>query len=298
MVVEDVGEVDFRGGFRRAAVERGGEVEHHRVGGLHIGGTAAPQHAVFGMSVGDFFANQRIAGLQPLWWEIVDDRHSIEVPGQDHTARLAEVGAGHHCVAVTADGQVLLLVKEGLDLVGEGALVVGHGEVLHDLGEQAVQLLGSGCGAVQFKRHVNSVPRGRRAQHTHYMRFCGRIHFYVPHWGGEREDYARSNQRHARLLRYRHRNRGGICCRTNANRRAVRSDGAQPVLLLRIEPVPDVRDSLQGADFRHLPPLDYRGVLLRRAGRRGVFGAQPYVLPPECPGRHHRCPEFAVPQFQ
>ena len=182
MVVEDVGEVDFRGGFRRAAVERGGEVEHHRVGGLHIGGTAAPQHAVFGMSVGDFFANQRIAGLQPLWWEIVDDRHSIEVPGQDHTARLAEVGAGHHCVAVTADGQVLLLVKEGLDLVGEGALVVGHGEVLHDLGEQAVQLLGSGCGAVQFKRHVNSVPRGRRAQHTHYMRFCGRIHFYVPHW--------------------------------------------------------------------------------------------------------------------
>ena len=22
---------------------------------------------------------------------------------------------------------------------------------------------------------------------------------------------------------------------------------------------------------------------------RGVFGAQPYVLPPECPGRHHRC---------
>lgn len=62
MVVEDVGEVDFRGGFRRAAVERGGEVEHHRVGGLHIGGTAAPQHAVFGMSVGDFFANQRIAG--------------------------------------------------------------------------------------------------------------------------------------------------------------------------------------------------------------------------------------------
>ncbi len=28
------------------------------------------------------------------------------------------------------------------------------------------------------------------------------------------------------------------------------------------------------------------------------FGAQPYVLPPECPGRHHRCPEFAVPQFQ
>ena len=89
--------------------------------------------------------------------------------------------------------------------------------------------------------------------------------------------YKRQNQRHARLLRYRHRNRGGICCRTNANRRAVRSDGAQPVLLLRIEPVPDVRDSLQGADFRHLPPLDYRGVLLRRAGRRGVFGAQPYV---------------------
>ena len=43
------------------------------------------------------------------------------MPGKITRLGLAEVGAGHHCVAVTADGQVLLLVKEGLDLVGEGA---------------------------------------------------------------------------------------------------------------------------------------------------------------------------------
>ena len=166
--------------------------------------------------------------------------------------------------------------------------MVGHGEVLHDLGEQAVQLLGSGCGAVQFKRHVNSVPRGRRAQHTHYMRFCGRIHFMCHTGVAKGRIMPGLISAMQRLLRYRHRNRGGICCRTNANRRAVPlrwcSTGSPssyrgPCLMFAI--------LSKGADFRHLPPLDYRGVLLRRAGRRGVPGAQPHVLPPGCPGRHH-----------
>ena len=161
VVVEHIGEVDFRSGSRCEAIKCSGEIQHHRIGGLHIRGTTAPQHTVFGMGLSDFLANQRITRFKPLRREVVDYRHSVEMTGQNHTIRLAKIGAGHHRVAVTADGQMLLFIEESLNLIGERTFMIGDRKVLHNLGEQAVQLLSSGIVAVQFKRHEYRVPRDK-----------------------------------------------------------------------------------------------------------------------------------------
>ena len=61
--------------------------------------------------------------------------------------------------------------------------------------------------------------------------------------------HAGSVKRDGRLLRHRHRDRHRLCGRTVAYRRADRADGAQPLQLLRVQPMPDVRDSVEGEDL-------------------------------------------------
>jgi hypothetical protein len=84
-------------------------MQEHRVTGFHIRGAAAVD--VIGVAMGR---------------DVVGDRDGVEVPGQQHPGRPAEVGAGQHCVAVADDLVVGLCPKGSLDLVGNPTLVARH----------------------------------------------------------------------------------------------------------------------------------------------------------------------------
>ena len=105
-------------------------------------------------------------------------------------------------------------------------------------------------------------------------------------------------ERVAGILRHRHRDPCRIHRGPAAHRRVERADGAQSFQLLRVQPLPDVRHPLQGADLRHLPFVDCGGVRLRHGGGRDLPDRQPPALPYGCGARHHRCVELAVSELQ
>ena len=87
--------------------ERGGQVKEHRVAGLHVDRAAAVQLVAVG------------GGRH-----VVGDRHGVEVAGEQHPRRAAEVRAGQHGIAVPDDLESAgLLAQRGLDLVGDAGLV-------------------------------------------------------------------------------------------------------------------------------------------------------------------------------
>jgi hypothetical protein len=87
-------------------VEGRGQVQEHRVTGLHVRGAATVD----------------MVGVAP-GRHVVRDRHGVEMSGQDHPRRAAEIGAGQHRVAVADDLIAGLLAQGGLDLVGDPAFV-------------------------------------------------------------------------------------------------------------------------------------------------------------------------------
>lgn len=99
-VVEDQGDVVNRLG------EAGGQVEEHRVAGLHVRGAAAVD----------------VTGVAPRR-QVSVGRDSVEVPGQDHPSRPAEVSPGQHRVAVADHLVPGLGAQRRLDLVGDPAFV-------------------------------------------------------------------------------------------------------------------------------------------------------------------------------
>ena len=86
----------------------GGQMQEHRVAGLHVRGAAAVQLVAVGEPAG----------------QVVGGGHGVGVAGQQHPRRPAEVGAGQHGVAVADDLEARrLLAQRGLDLVGDALLV-------------------------------------------------------------------------------------------------------------------------------------------------------------------------------
>ena len=85
------------------------EVQEYRIAGLHVGGATAVDMVC-------------VAARR----DIVGDRHSVEMTGQHHPGRPAEVGAGEHCVAVADDPVVGLCPQCPFDLVGDPTLVARH----------------------------------------------------------------------------------------------------------------------------------------------------------------------------
>ena len=148
MVVEHVGQIDLRFG------QCGRQIQQRRVGSLHIGGAAPPHHTLVRMRGDDLPADRRIAGLQPARREVVDHRHRIQMPAQDHPAVATQIGRGHQRIAVPADRQMRLAAQEPLHHVGQRPLVVAHRIHGHDLFHQRGQRL--------FHRGVRREPDLRR----------------------------------------------------------------------------------------------------------------------------------------
>ena len=161
MVVEHERQIVFR------ILQRCSQIQQHRIGTLHIGGATAPDHTLVLMTGRNILTNQRISGLKPLRREIVDYRHRIEMPGENHPALAAEVGGRHQRVSMPAHGQMVLLVQKLLHGVGERAFVVADGIRSHDLLHQLVQLLllACGCGKTNLKfthvLHYQTIRAGR-----------------------------------------------------------------------------------------------------------------------------------------
>ena len=87
----------------------GGQVQEHRITGFHIRGAAA----VDVISVA-------------MCRDVVGDRDGIEVSGEQHPGRPAEVGAGQHGIAVADDLVVGLCPKRTFHLVSNPTLVTRH----------------------------------------------------------------------------------------------------------------------------------------------------------------------------
>ena len=153
MVVKHVRQIVFR------IRQRGRQIQHDRVGTLHIGGATTPDHTLMLMTGRHVLANQRIARLKPFRREIVDHRHRVEMAGKNHAALAAEIGGCHQCVAVPAHRQMRLFFQEHLDGVRQRAFVVADGIAAHDLPHQLVQLLlfagGSGKSNREFVHAVH-----------------------------------------------------------------------------------------------------------------------------------------------
>ena len=147
VVVEHVCQIVFR------IRQRGRQIQHHRVGALHIGGTAPPYHALLLMAGGNILANQRIAWFQPSRREVVDHRHCVKMPGENHAAFTSEIRGRNQRIAMPAHCQMLLFVQKHFDGIGQRAFVVAHGIGAHDLFHQPVQLLlpGGGSGKSNLK---------------------------------------------------------------------------------------------------------------------------------------------------
>jgi hypothetical protein len=82
-------------------------VKEHRVAGLHVDGAAAVQLVA-------------VAARR----HVVGDRNGVEVAGEQHTRRTAQVRPGQHRIAVPNDLESAgLFAQGGLDLLGDGSLV-------------------------------------------------------------------------------------------------------------------------------------------------------------------------------
>ncbi len=99
---------DDRDVVRRLA-NGGRQMQEHCVTGLHVAGAATI----------DIVAHA--AGR-----DVVGDRDGVEVAGQQHPGRAAEIRAGQDRIAVADDGVVGLLPQCPFDLIGQGPLVPGH----------------------------------------------------------------------------------------------------------------------------------------------------------------------------
>ena len=110
-VVEHEGEVADRLGHR------GGQPQDHRVAALHVAGAQAVQDPVV---------------VEPRG-QVVVDRHRVEVAGDHHPLVAAQLGAGHHGVAVPADAQVPERPQRRLDGVRDRLLVVADRLEVHQL---------------------------------------------------------------------------------------------------------------------------------------------------------------------
>lgn len=85
----------------------GGQVQEHRVAGLHVGSAAAPE----------FVAVEAAR-------QVVRRRNRVGVPGQQHARQPAQVGPGQHGVAVADHLEMRGLgLERGLDLVGDELFV-------------------------------------------------------------------------------------------------------------------------------------------------------------------------------
>ena len=93
----------------------GGQMQEHRVAGLHIRGATAPD----------------MVGVAPRR-HVVGDRHGVEVAGQDHPGRAAEIGAGQHRVAVADHLVTGLLAQRTFNLIGDAPLIARHARDVHE----------------------------------------------------------------------------------------------------------------------------------------------------------------------
>ena len=122
------------------------------------------------MRGGDILTNQRIAWFQPLRREIVDNRHSVKMTGQNHTVLPAERSAGNQRVAVATNRQMWLPLKERLDRIGERPFLIADGKDVHDLVHQGVQrflLARSGIKSNLIFAHASHYPPKRACvRHT------------------------------------------------------------------------------------------------------------------------------------
>ena len=109
---------DDRDVVRRLA-DGGRQMQEHRVTGLHVAGAATI----------DIVAHA--AGR-----DIVGDRDGVEVAGQQHPGRAAEVCAGQDRVPVADDGVVGLLPQCAFDLIGQRPLVPRHAGDVDESGGQ------------------------------------------------------------------------------------------------------------------------------------------------------------------
>ncbi len=93
----------------------GGQMQEHRVPGLHIRGAAPPE--VVGVATGR---------------KVAVDGHGVEVAGQDHPGRPAQVGTGQHRISVADHLVAGLVTQRALDLVGDASFVPRHTRDVHE----------------------------------------------------------------------------------------------------------------------------------------------------------------------
>ena len=90
VVIENPGDIGV------GLIEGGRQLELNRYPSLHVNGSATPEH---------LFALHR----QEFDWQVVGNRHCVDVAGDHNAGGVAKVGAGNNCVAITDDLEVRIL---------------------------------------------------------------------------------------------------------------------------------------------------------------------------------------------
>ena len=62
------------------------------------------------MAGGNILANQRIAWFQPSRREVVDHRHCVKMPGEDHATLTPKIRGCDQRIAMPAHCQMLLFI--------------------------------------------------------------------------------------------------------------------------------------------------------------------------------------------
>mgnify|MGYP000709529007 CR=1 FL=1 len=130
MVVEHVRQVILR------VDQRGGEVQEHRVGCLHVGRAAAPHHPLAGCAA---VTSSRISGspgASQRGGKLSITGTVSRCPAEHHAPRPAERRGRDHRVAVPVHRQVRLRPQERLHASASGFVVIADGIRVHDLFEQ------------------------------------------------------------------------------------------------------------------------------------------------------------------
>ena len=84
VVIENPGDIGV------GLIEGGRQLELHRDPGLHVNGSATPEHLL-------------ALHWQEFDWQVVGNRHCVDVAGNHNAGGVAKVGAGNNCVAITHD---------------------------------------------------------------------------------------------------------------------------------------------------------------------------------------------------